>query len=89
MLSDWLNRRNEEAERRIELYLTLSSSYGSYGLDIMRATKLRAGRMYPALDRLMAADRIYAFWEPNPTGKHRRRMYGNHPRVFDASEVMQ
>lgn len=77
----WFARRRAEAERRI--LTELGAPWGSehsiiwhYGGDVMRRTRMRAGRFYLALGRLENAGRIEAKWDARePNAKHRRRMY--------------
>ena len=51
----------------------------TYGLDIMRSTKVKSGTLYPILDRLLENDYVKAAWEDGETavadGRPRRRYY--------------
>jgi PadR family transcriptional regulator, regulatory protein PadR len=49
-----------------------------YGLELMRATGLSSGSLYPILRRLESGDLIQARWEdvdPSEVGRPARRMY--------------
>lgn len=76
----WFARRRQDAEERIILALWALSPYGepswSYGLDIMRTARLRSGRFYPAVTRLLEAGAVEASWEETgQEGRPRRRLY--------------
>jgi DNA-binding PadR family transcriptional regulator len=80
LVEGFFTRRRKNAEERIVLALWALSPHRepswSYGLDLMRIARLRAGRFYPALGRLEAAGAVEAQWDPaEPNEKRRRRMY--------------
>lgn len=50
----------------------------TYGLDLLRATHLKSGTVYPLLDRLELAGWVTSRWEdvdPAAEGRPRRRLY--------------
>lgn len=71
--------------------LVLSAIAGGsrYGFDIMDATGLPSGTVYPALRRLEAAGVLRSRWEPaaeaERAGRPRRRLY---EPTGDAAEVV-
>jgi DNA-binding PadR family transcriptional regulator len=69
----WLARRRADADRRVLAALTERGS--AYGHDLRRATRLRAARLYPALDRLTADGCVTWEWVPQPGGRPARRLY--------------
>jgi hypothetical protein len=76
----FFTRRRTDAEHRIVMALWALSPHREpswcYGLDLMRVSRLRAGRFYPALGRMEAAGLVEAKWDDAVTArKHRRRMY--------------
>jgi len=72
-------RRRADAEERIVQALPSLTQHlepWTYGLDLMRRTRLRSARFYTALRRLEDAGTVEATWEDlQPGKKHRRRMY--------------
>lgn len=55
-----------------QLFAVLTSEW-AYGLDLMRAAGLRAGRFYPALWMLERAGDVEATWDDG--SRPRRRLY--------------
>lgn len=55
-----------------------AKSYRATGADIMKATKLPSGTVYPMLERMLNAGWVRAEWEdvdPSAVGRPRRRFY--------------
>lgn len=61
------------SRRRLLVLGALSDRRAHYGLDLARATRLRPGRLYPALDALEREGTVASFWQEGPPP--RRRMY--------------
>ena len=61
------------AEKRIRAVLGLTQGTPVYVLDLMVATGLSAGRIYPVLARLEREGVVESFWAEGP--EPRRRMY--------------
>lgn len=71
----WVQRREAEAESRVLAHLA-KCPYGDFGYEISKATRLRAGRLYPVLHRLEEQGRITARWgQPIRPDGPRRRIY--------------
>lgn len=62
----------------LEAFLGAGADRALYGLEIMRATDLKSGTLYPILDRLETAGWISGAWEDigdSNEGRPRRRYY--------------
>lgn len=67
-----MSRRKQQAMERVIEALGNGDEW-HYVLDLLRATGLSSGRLYPALDQLLAEGRIMARWEDGQWP--RRRLY--------------
>jgi DNA-binding PadR family transcriptional regulator len=74
----WWIKRQTDTETRI--LGAFDGDWWCYGLDLMRRARMRAGRFYPALDRLESSGMVEAKWDDVEirTGL-RRRMYRRSP----------
>lgn len=58
--------------------LLVDPARDTYGLELVRATGLKSGTLYPLLDRLEADGLVTSRWEqaePSKLGRPRRRLY--------------
>lgn len=70
--------RRTKSVDRVLLQLWSADPEPLYGLDLMRATGMSSGALYPLLSRLEAAGWIQDEWEaldPSVAGRPRRRYY--------------
>lgn len=75
-MTRWLQRRKLDAEAKIVAELGQTPGTPRYSYDLQKITKLRPGRLYPALDRLVKDGQVVDSWdESEPRVKYRRRMY--------------
>lgn len=65
---------------------SISRGY-SYGFDIMEATGLPSGTVYPALRRLESLRYVTAQWEASEVAQHEKRPRRRYYRVSSAGEA--
>jgi DNA-binding PadR family transcriptional regulator len=72
-----LMRRRHKVNASSRILAALADGEWHYGLDMMRATRMRSGRFYPALERLEDGGVVEARWDDSedPPPKYRRRLY--------------
>ena len=65
----------DQARRVLEAFLA-DADAPRYGYDLMRATRLKSGTLYPLLTRLETQGLVHARWEDQPQpGRPPRRYY--------------
>ena len=72
----WSGRTDRRVRRDVAqaaIVGVLADRHWWYGLDVLRAARLRSGRFYAAMDRLEANGVVESRWDPGPWP--RRRMY--------------
>lgn len=63
---------------KVLTYLVENAGSDVYGLELIRATGLKSGTLYPILDRLESQGWLTSHWEtgdPSVKGRPRRRLY--------------
>lgn len=75
-MTKWRRRRELDAEAKVVAELGQTPGTPRYSYDLQKITKLRPGRLYPALRRLVEDGRVVGTWdESEPRVKYQRRMY--------------
>jgi PadR family transcriptional regulator, regulatory protein PadR len=66
---------NRSAAQLVLRTMLADPGWAMYGLELLSATGLRAGTLYPLVARLERAGLLESAWEPAAEGRPRRRHY--------------